>query len=100
MKDTEISNNSSKKNNLVVAAAAVVLVVLIVVPIAVVARSKTWTVFARSNAGIVGSNPTQGMDVYVRLFCVCVWYISSISSILILYKNPGQVVVGGGGEDA
>jgi hypothetical protein len=31
------------------------------------ARSK-----ARSNAGIVGSNHTQGMDVCVRLFCVCV----------------------------
>jgi hypothetical protein len=25
----------------------------------------------RSKAGIVGSNPTQGMDVCVRLFCVC-----------------------------
>jgi hypothetical protein len=36
------------------------------------ARSKAWTVFARSNTGIVGSNPTQGMDVCVRLFCVCV----------------------------
>jgi hypothetical protein len=32
--------------------------------------SKTWTVFARSNAGIVGSNPTEGM--VVCLFCVCV----------------------------
>jgi hypothetical protein len=30
------------------------------------------TVFARSNIGIVGSNPTRGMDVCVRLFCVCV----------------------------
>jgi hypothetical protein len=27
--------------------------------------SKTWIVFARSNAGIVGSNPTQ--DMYVCL---------------------------------
>jgi hypothetical protein len=26
----------------------------------------------RSEAGIVGSNPTQGTDVCVRLFCVCV----------------------------
>jgi hypothetical protein len=26
----------------------------------------------RSNAGIVSSNPTQGMDVCSRLFCVCV----------------------------
>jgi hypothetical protein len=25
-----------------------------------------------SIAGIVGSNPTQGIDVCVRLFCVCV----------------------------
>jgi hypothetical protein len=38
----------------------------------VAARPKAWTVFARSNAGIVGSNPTQRMDVCVRLFCVCV----------------------------
>jgi hypothetical protein len=27
--------------------------------------------FARSNTGIVGSNPTQSMDVCLRLFCVC-----------------------------
>jgi hypothetical protein len=35
-------------------------------------RSEAWTVFARSNARIVGSNPTQSSDVCVRLFCVCV----------------------------
>jgi hypothetical protein len=40
-------------------------------PITVAAWSKAWTVFARSNAGIVGSNPTQGIDVCVRLFCLC-----------------------------
>jgi hypothetical protein len=34
------------------------------------ARSKTWTVFAHSSTGIVGSNSTLAMDVYVRLFCV------------------------------
>jgi hypothetical protein len=34
-------------------------------PITVVTQSKAWTVFARSNAGIVGSNPSQGMDVYI-----------------------------------
>jgi hypothetical protein len=39
-------------------------------PITVAARSRAWTVFARSNTGIVGSNPTQGMDVCVRLFCL------------------------------
>jgi hypothetical protein len=33
------------------------------------ARSKARTVFARPNAGIMGWNPTRGMDVCVRLFC-------------------------------
>jgi hypothetical protein len=42
-------------------------------PITVAARSKAWTVFDHSNAGIVGSNPTQGMDVCMRLFCICVF---------------------------
>jgi hypothetical protein len=36
------------------------------------ALSKASTVFARSNAGIVGSNPTQGMDVCVHCVVVCV----------------------------
>jgi hypothetical protein len=31
--------------------------------IIVVARSKVWTVFARSNTGIVGSNRTRSMDI-------------------------------------
>jgi hypothetical protein len=38
-------------------------------PITVVVRSKTCTVFACYNAGIVCSNPTQGMDVCI----VCVY---------------------------
>jgi hypothetical protein len=42
------------------------------VPITVAARSKARTVFARSNTGIVGSNPTQGMDACLHLFCFCV----------------------------
>jgi hypothetical protein len=37
-------------------------------PITVAARSKAWTVFASSNTGIVGSNPTRGIDICVRLF--------------------------------
>jgi hypothetical protein len=41
-------------------------------PITVDARSKSRTVFAHSNAGIMGSNPTRVTDVFVRLFCVCV----------------------------
>jgi hypothetical protein len=43
-------------------------------PITVAARSKARTVFARSKARIVGSNPTEGMDV-----CVCV------SSVFVLF---------------
>jgi hypothetical protein len=39
---------------------------------------KAWTVFARSNAGIVGSNPTQGMDV-----CVCVYSAFVLSCVLV-----------------
>jgi hypothetical protein len=35
-------------------------------------RSKTRTVFARSNAGIVVLNPTVGMDVCVCVYSVCV----------------------------
>jgi hypothetical protein len=38
----------------------------------VVAWSKAWTVLARSNNGVMGSNPNQGTDICVRLFCVCV----------------------------
>jgi hypothetical protein len=40
-------------------------------PITVAARSKARTVFALSNAGIVGSNPTHGMDVCI----VCVYSV-------------------------
>jgi hypothetical protein len=41
------------------------------VPITVVALSKAQTVFAYSNVGDVCSNPTQCMDICVRLFSVC-----------------------------
>jgi hypothetical protein len=53
-------------------------------PVTVAERSKACTVFTRSEAGIVGSNSIQGMNVwclcvyvcvYVRVrafFCVCV----------------------------
>jgi hypothetical protein len=39
--------------------------------ITVLAQSKARNVFAHLNTRIVGSNPTQGMDVCVRFFCVC-----------------------------
>jgi hypothetical protein len=34
--------------------------------------SKACTVFARSEAGVVGSNTTQGIDVWC--LCVCVFF--------------------------
>jgi hypothetical protein len=34
-------------------------------PVTVTSLSEAWTVFAHFNAGIVGSNPTQSMDVCV-----------------------------------
>jgi hypothetical protein len=45
-----------------------------VMPIAVAARSKARTVFARSNTQIMGSNPTRGMGVCVC--SVCVYFVS------------------------
>jgi hypothetical protein len=41
-------------------------------PITVTVLSKVWNVFSRSNAGIMDSNPTSGMEVYLLSFCVCV----------------------------
>jgi hypothetical protein len=43
-----------------------------IMPIPVVVLSKAWIVFTRSNTGIMSSNPTQGMDVCLRLIGVCV----------------------------
>jgi hypothetical protein len=41
-------------------------------PITVATRSKAWTFFTPSNAGIVGPNPIQGTNV-----CVCVLWVGS-----------------------
>jgi hypothetical protein len=58
----------------------------------VAARSKSWAVFARSNAGIVGSNLTQGMNVCVRLLlCVCV--VLYVGSGLTTGWSPVQGVL-------
>jgi hypothetical protein len=43
--------------------------------IAVAARSEAWTVFGSSNAGIAGSNPTQGMNFCVRVYSVFVFTV-------------------------
>jgi hypothetical protein len=52
----------------------------------VTARSKSWTIFARSNTGIVGSNPTRGMDV-------CVYSVFVLGSGLATGWSPVQRVL-------
>jgi hypothetical protein len=47
--------------------------------------------FASSNAGVVGSNPTWGMDVCMRLFCV--YAVLSVGSGLAKGWSPVQGVL-------
>jgi hypothetical protein len=49
-------------------------ILMLVLTQLVCGRHKSSTVFARSNAGVVGSNPTRGMNVCVRfsVFVLCV----------------------------
>jgi hypothetical protein len=54
-------------------------------------RSQAYTVFARSNTGIVGSNLTRGMDVCVPLCCVCV--VLGVGSGLATGWSPVQGVL-------
>jgi hypothetical protein len=60
-------------------------------PITVAEWSNAWTIFALSNTGIVRSNPTQGMDVCVRLFYVCV--VLCVGSDLATGWSPVQGVL-------
>jgi hypothetical protein len=46
-------------------------------PVTVDERSKECTLFARTEAGIVSSNPTQGVDVW----CVCVDSVIVLSCV-------------------
>jgi hypothetical protein len=55
--------------------------------ITVTAQSKAWNVFARPNAGIVGSNPTQGMDVCLHYF---VFVLSCVGSALRRADPPSK----------
>jgi hypothetical protein len=61
-------------------------------PVTVAERSKAYTVFARSEAGIVGSNSTQGMDVWYLVFvCVCVYAIFCVCvQVEVLQRTDHQ----------
>jgi hypothetical protein len=56
--------------------------------IIVAARSKAWIAFARSKTGILGSNPTRGMGVCVRLSCICV--APRVGSGLAMADSPSK----------
>jgi hypothetical protein len=38
--------------------------------------SKAWTVLARLDAGIIGLNPTRGMDVYMYVYIYSMFALS------------------------
>jgi hypothetical protein len=44
-------------------------------PVTVAEQSKACTVYARSEPGFMGSNPTKGMDVW----CLCVYAFFCVS---------------------
>jgi hypothetical protein len=64
-----------ESNTIITIASRIVdlLVKLYSKPIAVAVRSEAENVFASSNTGIVGSNPTRDMDAYLHFYCVCVF---------------------------
>jgi hypothetical protein len=59
-------------------------------PITVAVWCKPWTVFARSNAGIVGSNPTWYTD-FVCVYSVCI--VLCVGSGLATGWSPVQGVL-------
>jgi hypothetical protein len=50
-------------------------------------REKALTAFARSNTGTVSSNPTQGIDVCVCLFCVVLCVGGGLATADPIYKE-------------
>jgi hypothetical protein len=52
----------------------------------VAARSKTWTVFACVNTGIVDSNPTQGINICI----VCVQSVFAVSYVQASALRPSD----------
>jgi hypothetical protein len=53
-------------------------------PVTVVEWSRAQTVLARSDAGIVGSNPTRGMDVYVYVYVYSMFVLSCVGRGLVM----------------
>jgi hypothetical protein len=47
-------------------------------PVTVPEWSKAWIILARFDAGIVGSNSTRGMDVYVYVYFYSMFVLSYV----------------------
>jgi hypothetical protein len=62
-------------------------------PITVAVRSKAYTVFARSEPGIVGSNPTQGMDVWCLCVCLFVYRQITCDELITRPRSPADSVL-------
>jgi hypothetical protein len=56
-------------------------------PLTMTVRSKAWTVFVRSDAGIVGSNSTQGIDVWVFVYSVVVLSCVQVAALRRAYHS-------------
>jgi hypothetical protein len=53
-------------------------------PVTVAEWSKAWTVLARLDVGIVDSNPTRGMDVYVYVYLHSMFVLSCVGTGLAM----------------
>jgi hypothetical protein len=62
--------------------------------VAVAEWSKVWTVLARLDAGIVGSNPTWGMDVYMYVYVYSIFELSYVGRGLAMSWSLIQGVLG------
>jgi hypothetical protein len=58
-------------------------------PLTVAERSKTWTTFAQTDTGVVGSNPIRGVDAYVHSLFVALF----VGSYLATSWSPVQGIL-------
>jgi hypothetical protein len=59
-------------------------------PVPVAAPSKARTIFGRMNAGIVGSNPSRGMDMCMRFSVLCCVVLSCVGRGLASGRSPAK----------
>jgi hypothetical protein len=62
-------------------------------PITTAEWSKAWTVLALLDAGILGSYPTRGMDVYVYVYVYSMFVLSCMGRSLAMSWSLNQGVL-------